>query len=182
MAMRDSKKSGVALLEELRVAYENEQVSALVGSGFSKNVSTIFPLWSDLLADAVTELYPDEMESIIEKQMVLGESHIGAREKAVKIVIDRMGSLEIVSEYIRRKGYGHESIDCYIESHIPSIYDKDDHLYIEDYCLTDEDLIVHKLFLECRKWNNIYTTNYDQLLEKTRDYYQLPFYNSSVKL
>ena len=180
MAMRDSKKSGVALLEELRVAYENEQVSALVGSGFSKNVSTIFPLWSDLLADAVTELYPDEMESIIEKQMVLGESHIGAREKAVKIVIDRMGSLEIVSEYIRRKGYGHESIDCYIESHIPSIYDKDDHLYIEDYCLTDEDLIVHKLFLECRKWNNIYTTNYDQLLEKTRDYYQLPFYKETI--
>lgn len=103
MAMRDSKKSGVALLEELRVAYENEQVSALVGSGFSKNVSTIFPLWSDLLADAVTELYPDEMESIIEKQMFLGESHIGAREKAVKIVIDRMGSLEIVSEYIKKK-------------------------------------------------------------------------------
>ena len=180
MTMGNSKKTGVVLLEELKVAYDNGQVSALVGSGFSKNVSTMFPLWSDLLLDAITELYSDEMESLVERQIVLGEPIDVAREKAVKVIIDRIGSLEIVSEYIRRKGYGHEAIDCYIESHIPSVYDKDDHLYIRDCRLTDEDLIAHKLFLECSKWNNIYTTNYDQLLEKTRDYYQLPCYKETI--
>lgn len=178
--VRNCKKSGAELLEELREAYENEQVSVLVGSGFSKNASKVFPLWSDLLEDIIAELYSDDLGCLIEKYLAIGGSDCDAKGKAVRAIIDRIGSLEIVSEYIRRKGYGHESIDCYIESHIPSIYDKDDHLYIEDYCLTDEDLIVHKLFLECRKWNNIYTTNYDQLLEKTRDYYQLPFYKETI--
>jgi hypothetical protein len=179
-SLKNRKKSGSELLEELREAYENEQVSALVGSGFSKNASKVFPLWSDLLADIIAELYNDDLECLINKYVAIGVSDCEAKEKAIRAVIDRVGSLEIVSEYIRRKGFGHESIDCYIESHVPSIYDKDGHLYIEDYCLTDDDLIAHKLFLECKKWNNIYTTNYDQLLEKTRDYYQLPFYKETI--
>ena len=122
--MGNSKKTGVVLLEELKVAYDNGQVSALVGSGFSKNVSTMFPLWSDLLLDAITELYSDEMESLVERQIVLGEPIDVAREKAVKVIIDRIGSLEIVSEYIRRKGYGHEAIDCYTKAVIFNPADK----------------------------------------------------------
>lgn len=164
--MRNNRKSGIELLEELRVAYENEQVSALVGSGFSKNASEMFPLWSDLLADIIDDLYSDEVGCVVSKHVAQGASIDDARKMAVKTIIDKIGSLEIVSEYIKRKGYGHESIDCYIESHVPTVYDKDDNLYVGDYCLTDNDLMAHKLFLECSKWNNIYTTNYDQILEK----------------
>ena len=180
MTMRNNRKSGIELLEELRVAYENEQVSALVGSGFSKNASEMFPLWSDLLADIIDDLYSDEVGCVVSKHVAQGVSIDDARKMAVKTIIDKIGSLEIVSEYIKRKGYGHESIDCYIESHVPTVYDKDDNLYVGDYRLTDNDLMAHKLFLECSKWNNIYTTNYDQILEKTRDYYQVPFYKDTI--
>ena len=61
MAIINRKKSGAELLEELREAYENEQVSALIGSGFSKNASKSFPLWSDLLADIVVNSISTEI-------------------------------------------------------------------------------------------------------------------------
>ena len=37
---------------------------------------------------------------------------------------------------------------------------------INKYKLTDDDLSAHKKLLECTLFNNIYTTNYDNLIEK----------------
>lgn len=40
-------------LDELKKRYTEGRVSALIGSGFSKNISSFFPLCDQLLADIV---------------------------------------------------------------------------------------------------------------------------------
>ena len=40
----------------------DNQLSFLVGAGFSKNISPKFPLWRDLFGDAVWELYGNQRE------------------------------------------------------------------------------------------------------------------------
>lgn len=73
------------VLEELREFYNKGLVSALIGAGFSKNVSDFYPGWSELLFDMVGELYAvdfknyyanyvhvngDEEECIVKKKYI----------------------------------------------------------------------------------------------------------------
>lgn len=69
-------------------------------------------------------------------------------------IITEKGYLGIVDEYIERKGY-RESITCYIEDKIrPFLYTPKEEL----------DFSLHSKLLNL-PWNNIYTTNYDNLIE-----------------
>ena len=54
-------------LKELKQKLESKQMSALIGAGFSMNVSEIFPSWSDLLYDMVYFLYGREIEEAYSK-------------------------------------------------------------------------------------------------------------------
>lgn len=113
------------ILMELKECYENELVSALVGAGFSKNVSNLFLGWGELLHDMVEELFEiditrhydnychqfhyDSSDKDIEKKV---------RDEYISKICKHENFLALASQYIQKKGF-RESIETYIESRIP---------------------------------------------------------------
>lgn len=142
----------IKALSELKKRYVTDKVSLLVGSGFSKNVWYEFPLWDQLLTDMTQELYKLEAKEAIRKY----------------------GYLRIVSEYIKLKGM-RESIEDYIEHRIPYM-EKGQFLLKfvgrDSIPVNKSDFELHKQLLSSR-WEKIYTTNYDDLLEFTADIFDL---------
>ena len=55
------------ILDELKRYYKEGLVSALIGAGFSKNVSDSFLGWGELLHDMVGEVYAIEFNRYYEK-------------------------------------------------------------------------------------------------------------------
>ncbi len=173
----DDKGKYETLLSELKSQYNKGNMSVLVGAGFSKNAIDNFPLWDQLLYDLVVDLYKSEIDSAF-----YNELHISPKIKVdrneitklkVKEIINRKGYLELVSQYIERKGY-RESIETYIEERIPYIDPDDNKIKIANRSIKDleeEDLVVHKRLVE-GKWSQIYTTNYDNLIEYTARKYE----------
>jgi len=160
-------------LKELKTRYQNYQVSALVGAGFSKNVYRQFPSWDELLYDMVKELYQSEIENGIYHHIHFSYpprmSYNEYCNKKIQEIINREGYLDIVSQYIAKKGF-REAAEAYIEERIPFVNEKESTLLIRKNSkiipLKDRDLEAHVKLLE-GVWDNIYTTNYDQLLEFT---------------
>lgn len=162
-------------LEELRKRYSRKEVSLLIGAGFSRNAYSKFPLWGDLLKDMVSDIYHNEIYSSYQTHHHINKNSFQnfsdfASDKIWEI-IQREGYLDVVSQYINKKGF-RESIECYIEERIPRIDWKSGILStkkpLKSTKLDKTDLIVHKKVLE-GNWDSIFTTNYDQLLEYTAD-------------
>ncbi|AMR32722.1 hypothetical protein A0256_15470 [Mucilaginibacter sp. PAMC 26640] len=157
-------------LNQLRNKLVRDQMSVMVGAGFSMNVHPNFLSWAGLLFDLVKELYIDEIEQIW---------HLKNREAPVsempdkfvmdqcRKITDRIGHLEIVEEYTRRKGYP-EAMVSYIEQRTPAIEKKGNkfflHIKNKEIELPSEKLALHQKLIKL-PWNNIYTTNYDELLD-----------------
>lgn len=162
-------------LEQLRQRYQNNEVSPLVGAGFSKNVSEdMFMSWEELLFDMVVELFSNEIG-----QAYYNRKHAKPHSKStycdfkklkVREIIRREGYLNIVSKYIEHKGY-REAVETYIEDRTPRINSDDDTLDLriakEKKPIIEENIALHKKLLSGDKWGNIFTTNYDSLLEYT---------------
>lgn len=55
------------ILEELKEYYNDGYVSALIGAGFSKNVSDSFLGWGELIHDMVGELYEIDINNVSSK-------------------------------------------------------------------------------------------------------------------
>lgn len=168
-------------LEQLRKKINNGEVSAMIGAGFSKNVYKDYPLWDDLLHDMVYQLYKSEIDLGFQNQM-----HNNPKEETlydkycqskIKEITEREGYLDIVSLYIRKKGY-REAAETYIEERIPNIDEESLFLSLkktrETKQLKNSDFDAHKELLE-GNWDNIYTTNYDKLLEITKKMYNKPW-------
>ena len=167
-------------LEALKEDYDNGLVSALIGAGFSKNVSSLYLDWTSLLKDLIDDLFKLEINQYIGNYFHcnVGEYHEDEKKKRKKEfadnLLDKYGYLGIVSKYIDQKGY-REIIEDYIEERTPYAKKNNDgttSLYIKDEKKTDvieSDFSVHKQLLLCDKFKNIYTTNYDNLLEFTSD-------------
>ncbi len=163
-------------LKELKQKLESKQMSALIGAGFSMNVSEIFPSWSDLLYDMVYFLYGREIEEAYSKISVKkrGKKEEFQQEK-IKNCISTKGYLNIVSEYIKRKGFS-EAIATYIEEKTPKIAEENNKKYLVNSIkgknnkeeFNDSMLDLHRLLINL-PWNNIYTTNYDEMLELAID-------------
>lgn len=161
-------------LDELRNRYQKGEVSALIGAGFSKNVYSDYPSWDELLKDMVKELYQSEIDTSFllylqsnnNAQKFLSDKQNFENNKIKEIII-RDGYLNIVSKYIEHNGI-RESIENYIEERIPYIDESKNNLVFGktgkkvDYKISD--FKIHSKLLE-GSWNNIYTTNYDRLLE-----------------
>ena len=88
--------------------------------------------------------------------------------------IKEKGALHLASQYVHEHNDMHESIDEYIEEHIPfakvskegiRLFKKGKEL---DNCDID-CLKLHKLLLQCVGFRNYFTTNYDNLLEVSID-------------
>jgi len=94
-------------------------MSVIVGAGFSKNVSKDFPSWWELLFDATEFLYHNEIENayINNKANRLIKKDDFIKQEVAKY-IDNIGYLEIVSQFITKKGI-RESITIYIEERTP---------------------------------------------------------------
>lgn len=164
-------------LKILKEKLNNQKMSVLVGAGFSKNVSDIFPSWWQLLFDMTYFLFQTEIEDAfydVKKSKSTFSKNEFIKNK-ISYYISKIGYLDIVSEYIKRKGY-REAITSYIEEKTPKITGAGKNYYLEN-CLgenknrvkiKEEMLSQHKLLLEL-PWNNIYTTNYDELLEFSND-------------
>lgn len=161
-------------LAELRKQYQNGSVSVMVGAGFSKNACPEFPSWNELLYDMVVEMYQGEIDAAYLRYLKLNPyskmSMDVFKKKEIEKIIYRVGPLNLVSEYIERKGF-RESIEHYIEERIPYIDEKNsefrfagkyEHKRIK---INPANFSAHIKLVKGQHWVKRYTTNYDRLLE-----------------
>jgi hypothetical protein len=173
----DKEKDPENILERLKGDYKNGLVSALVGAGFSKNVSNHFLSWGELLCDMVEELYAIDIKKEYNNYLLIStnvpENHMGEKdfkEEYIKDLLKKENYLELVSNYIKHKGY-RESVEVYIEERIPYADFKEDNIILKlgntEEVINKKYFSAHKALLEADRLQNIYTTNYDNLLEFT---------------
>lgn len=147
-------------IDNIRKLVEDESLSFIIGAGFSKNISSEFPLWGDLLAPLAEELYPE-----------IHAANGKVKDELVRGKMAEKGYLGIASEYVRRKGY-HEAIDLYIEKRMPYLQLRCDGGYI---LVADGKVVDENPSVECHEKllnlgvNHIFTFNYDNALDILAD-------------
>lgn len=167
------------ILEELKDWYDNGLVSALVGAGFSKNVSDKFLSWAELLDEMIGELYDIDIKRHYDNYLhqnrgllpVLKDEK-GFKKDFIKEIGQKEDFLDIVSNYINKKGF-RESLEMYIERKIPHVtFDEQGNIIL---CIGDKEVdkvsemcfSAHKELIKAEKLQNIYTTNYENVIEFT---------------
>ena len=93
----------------------------------------------------------------------------------IETILDNEDFLQLASKYIRKKGY-REAMEYYIEERTPKLDFSSENNEIELNTIKgtvgtifESDLSVHKALLGCRRFQNIYTTNYDNIIEFTSE-------------
>ena len=169
------------ILIELRDRYDKGLVSALVGAGFSKNVSNLFLGWGELLHDMIGELYETDIKRNYDNYLHQSygvitdpKSKETLKEEYISEICKNEDYLELVSKYIQKKGI-RESLEIYIESRIPYVaFNTEGKIVLkignqEKEQISDTKFSAHKELLSLNKLQNIYTTNYENLIEFTID-------------
>ena len=101
-----SERKPIEYLDEIKRYIENEEMSFLIGAGFSRNVNKeAYLMWGELLKDAIWNLFGTGNRDKNEKKVI---------NKAVK----DYGYLGIASMMVQKAGF-HEAIDTYIEERTP---------------------------------------------------------------
>ncbi|HBT85796.1 MAG TPA: hypothetical protein DEB12_07815 [Porphyromonadaceae bacterium] len=148
------------VIKELKKHLKEKRLLVIIGAGFSKNASNKYLSWRELLRDMIIEMYGNTKTKL--KTLPI--------DQLVESIISEKGYLSVASDYVRRRGY-HEAIDEYVESRTPIIKrDGNDYSMILDGKKQHKpvDLNIHKLLLSF-EWNNVYTFNYDNLLDIAAD-------------
>ncbi|RWU08170.1 SIR2 family protein [Pedobacter chitinilyticus] len=159
-------------LEKLQKNLSGQDLSILVGAGFSKNVDPAFPSWGQLLYRMVDKIKGKQFEEDFKKTKLPASKKKAYLENRYNEFIDEVGYLKVPSLYRDRMGY-REALEHYIEQVTPFV-DKEHNLCYDldgvpkKRVLTDKDLELHKKLVRL-PWNNIFTTNYDNLLESCTD-------------
>ena len=114
------------ILNSLVLDYNEGKLSALVGAGFSKNVSPLYLSWNELLVDMYKKVYSEEIEKFYQNYLHFNKggttimpSDKEIKEEYVKSRLKNEDLLGLVSKYIRKCGF-REAVDVYIEKHTPS--------------------------------------------------------------
>lgn len=166
----------IPVLESLKRDYNQGIMSAFIGAGFSLNVSEYYLTWNGLLYDMVHSIHKDEIDNAY-KEYKKKNRIIKNRQSVedftrvyIPDIINREGALSIASQYVRAHNNMHESIDAYIEEHIPYAKIEEDGIHLlrndKEVCVCDKQcLSLHRLLLQCTCFRDFYTTNYDNLLE-----------------
>ena len=167
------------ILEEIRNCYNKGLLSALVGAGFSKNVSDSFLGWGELLHDMIGELYETDIKRNYDNYLHQSygvitdpKSKETLKEEYISEICKNEDYLELVSKYIQKKGI-RESLEIYIESRIPYVaFNEEGKITLkignkEKEQISDAKFSAHKELLLLNKLQNIYTTNYENLIEFT---------------
>src|SRR5690625_223101 len=148
--------------EEMTFAYLNDiakrlhdpskygSASVMIGAGFSKNAVNLSerqdsPSWEELAREMYKSLYPKSIKFMSEDQKNHWEEDL-IRKTSGK------NSLKLAEEY--RVAFGRNKLDNYIEE------------MIDDKTYSPADLHVNLLEL---KWDDVFTTNYDTLLERATE-------------
>ena len=158
---KDTFKKFEMCFDYISEKLSNNAISVLVGAGFSSNANidktedeTKYLNWLDLLVDAYAEMYSNNPECHKEfdkktNTLKISESNI----KKIKTNIQNIGESEIAQQYEHFKGY-RESLDLYIEKKFAAIN------------LNTNNYEMHNKLLQLN-WNDIITTNWDDLLERS---------------
>lgn len=124
--------------------WPSSRAALMVGAGFSLNavsapgVSTRFPVWRDLSRAMFDEIYPAPPNETKEQRTQRKEQ------------FDRSNALRLASEY--EAAFGRQKLDSFLCRAIP------DSSY--------QPGALHTLLLQL-PWKDVFTTNYDTLLERT---------------
>lgn len=144
-------------LDQIKILVEDENLSFLIGAGFGKNISTAYPLWKELLADAIWEMF--------------GTGKDSDRRRKEKTLADRVireiGLLGVASKIVADAGF-HEAVDDYIELHTPFLdLAGDGSVVLKKAGKELEEMVSLECHQLLRQLNirNIYTFNYDNALE-----------------
>lgn len=140
----------------LKGALLADELSLMVGAGFSKNASeTKYKDWKELVGKMIPDAFPYEcghFELHKEANPQLSENSLN------DMLINQYGYLGVAQKYVDNKGGLHQYIDRLIEESTHKI----------DYktgCIPEDiDTVVHEKLLDL-KVKTIYTFNYDNLLE-----------------
>lgn len=145
------------LLNQIKSLVENGRLSFLIGAGFGKNINALYPLWKELLTDAIWKKYGTGREADRKKK----------EKSLIEKVIREQGLLGVASKIVDDAGF-HEAVDDYIEQHTPYLdLDQDGNTVLKkgDKTITDGiSLECHQLLRQLNI-RNIYTFNYDNALE-----------------
>ena len=146
-----SKQTTMAYIKDIATRLNNPSIyggaSLMVGAGFSKNAEGIGnrkspPNWSELAIAMYDELYPKPLK----------DDDYGEWETQRKIKTSGKNTLHLAEEYIAF--FDRSKMNALIEKNI------DDEMFVPSE--------LHKRLL-LLNWKDIFTTNYDTLLEKTRE-------------
>ena len=175
------EKTEMPILVELKECYDNGLLSALVGAGFSKNVSNQFLGWGELLYDMIGELYKIDIKRHYDNYLHQNRDVLSdlkdeneVKKEYINEITQKEDYLDIVSKYIKKKGF-RESLEIYIEGKVPYVsIDKENNivLSIGDKVIenvSEQCFSAHKELLKAEKLQNIYTTNYENLIEFTKE-------------
>lgn len=151
-------------------------MSVLVGAGFSMNVSNKFLSWRTLMKEIAEYIYKDKIDLHCANYIHIHGNDVNIdniRRMYIETILDNEDFLQLASKYIHKRGY-REAMDYYIECHTPQLVvsSKNGNIELKTSkdiigTVTESDLSVHKSLLRCRRFQNIYTTNYDNVLEFT---------------
>lgn len=167
------------ILNKLVSDYNEGKLSALVGAGFSKNVSNRYLNWNELLFDMYKEVYSEEIEQYYQNYLHYNKdtasavsSEADAKKKYIKSCLKNENLLSLVSKYIKKRGF-REAVDVYIEKRTPVVTMEKDQIYLNtdgsDNLLAKSDLSAQLELVKCDRFLNIYTTNYDNLIETANE-------------
>ena len=167
------------ILNKLVSDYNEGKLSALVGAGFSKNVSNRYLNWNELLIDMYKEVYSEEIEQYYQNYLHYNKdsssavsSEADAKKKYIKSRLKNEDLLALVSKYIKKRGF-REAVDVYIEKRTPVVTIKKDQIYLNtdgiNNLLAKSDLSAQLELVKCDRFLNIYTTNYDNLIETANE-------------
>lgn len=141
------------ILDDIKQHIEEQELSFLIGAGFSKNISSKYPSWEELLSDAIWKMFGNGGRK---------KNEAGVKAKAIR----ELGYLGIASKMVANSGF-HETIDAYIEEHTPLLINKEGKtvLQINGKEMKDELSFQCHDLLKKLGIQNIYTFNYDNALE-----------------
>ena len=146
-----SKETTLAYIKDIALRLSDSNIyggaSAMIGAGFSKNAEAIGnkispPDWGELASDMYIELYPKPSN----------EENIKTWESNKLIKTSGKNTLHLAEEYITF--FDRNKMNLLIEKNVS------DEMFIPSS--------LHKRLLS-QNWTDIFTTNYDTLLERTRE-------------
>lgn len=176
--MAIEKQNIESSFDEFINQYKSDKMSVLVGAGLSMNVSDKFLSWRVLVKDMVEYVYKDKIELHCENYIHIHGNKTNIEDIKslyIETILDNEDFLQLASKYIRKKGY-REAMEYYIEERTPKLDFSSENNEIELNTIKgtvgtifESDLSVHKALLGCRRFQNIYTTNYDNIIEFTSE-------------